>query len=194
MECAGILARQGYLVDSSVTPATSWSKYPGLHGRGGPDFRAYGAQPFAIRPCGTVLLEIPVTVLVTSRLLQRRPHLLPWYTVIAKLSSLILGSQRVTSQPLWLRPYPGTDIDKLRLVWSEAMRRGLQHVVLMFHSSELMPGGSPYRPTPESVSELLDLLGRFFAEIRGTGAGSATLTMAASELARSATANGEACV
>ena len=29
-----------------------------------------------------------------------------------------------------------------------------------------MPGGSPYRPTPESVAELLDLLDRLFARLR----------------------------
>lgn len=186
MEYAGVLAQLGYLVDSSVTPMASWSRYPGLNGRGGPNFRTYPVQPYVMKLCGAALMEIPVTVLVTSRLLQRRPRLLFWYKVLARLSELVVGSRRVTWQPLWLQPSPEMDIKKLRLVWVEATRRGLQYAVLMFHSSELMPGGSPYRPTPESVRELLDLLSSFFAEIRGAGAGTLTLSEAAAELVSSA--------
>jgi len=184
-ECGGVLARLGYLVDSSVTPATSWSRYRGLHGRGGPDFRRYQLQPYLMQFGGVALMEIPVTVLVTSKLLRRLPQLLLLNRILARATAPLPGRRRVTPQPLWLRPYPGTDISALRLVWSEAMRLGLPYAVLMFHSSELMPGGSPYRPTPESVTGLLDLLSSFFAEIRAAGAGSSTLSDAAAELVKS---------
>jgi hypothetical protein len=55
--------------------------------------------------------------------------------------------------------------------------------VLMFHSSELMPGASPYRRTPESVSQLLDSLDALFSSLRAAGHAFVTLSDAGRELA-----------
>ena len=52
----------------------------------------------------------------------------------------------------------------------------------MFHSSELMPGGSPFRPDAQSVSELLECLDQFFAFVDEHGGEYATLTAMAREL------------
>jgi hypothetical protein len=52
----------------------------------------------------------------------------------------------------------------------------------MFHSSELMPGGSPYRPTQASVDELLALLDALFESLRRRGHGFVTLGAAGREL------------
>ena len=40
---------------------------------------------------------------------------------------------------------------------------------MMFHSSELMPGGSPFRPDAASVADLLATLDAFFAHVRRVG-------------------------
>jgi len=52
----------------------------------------------------------------------------------------------------------------------------------MFHSSELMPGCSKYRPDNQSVEDLFCLLDSFFALLSLRRIGSATLSEAASEV------------
>ena len=71
-----------------------------------------------------------------------------------------------------------------------AEQDGLTTVVMMFHSSELMPGGSPYRPTHRSVTDLRVTLDEFFHYAMNSGGTSVTMqegarrVMAATVLAR----------
>ena len=53
---------------------------------------------------------------------------------------------------------------------------GLPVLELMFHSSDLLPGGSPYNQTPGSVDLLFDRLARLFQYLESGGVGGATLT------------------
>jgi hypothetical protein len=85
-------------------------------------------------------------------------------------------------QPIWLNPAPWFTVADLVAAWTECRRMGGEVAVMMFHSSELMPGASPYRPTPASVDQLLADLDAFFARLRGLGARFATLTDAARSL------------
>ena len=64
----------------------------------------------------------------------------------------------------------------------EAERRRLPFAVLMFHSSELMPGGSPYRPDAAGVQALLADLDALFAFARARGHSFTTLAAAGREL------------
>ncbi len=50
---------------------------------------------------------------------------------------------------------------------------------MMFHSSELMPGCSVYRPDKDSIEKLYDLLERFFVLLHDKKIESVTLTEAA---------------
>ena len=85
---------------------------------------------------------------------------------------------------MWLRPRPEYAAADLVTLLQEAERRHLPFAVLMFHSSELMPGGSPYRPGQAEVDELLAVLDRVFAAARRqAGHGFVTLTEAGRELA-----------
>jgi hypothetical protein len=54
--------------------------------------------------------------------------------------------------------------------------------VMMVHSSELMPNGSPFRRTERSIRELHEQLAAFFDYARATGARPLTITEAAREL------------
>ena len=47
---------------------------------------------------------------------------------------------------------------------------------MMFHSSELMPGGSPFRPDAQSVRDLLACLDAFFGFVARGGGEFSTLT------------------
>jgi hypothetical protein len=83
---------------------------------------------------------------------------------------------------MWLAPDPRYSASDLAGVWRCAEDAGLDVAVMMFHSSELMPGGSPFRPDTQSVRELLEGLDEFFAFVRSQGGSFATLTAMAQSL------------
>jgi hypothetical protein len=86
-------------------------------------------------------------------------------------------------QPLWLRPRHEYTKDDLGALLREAERRHLPFAVFMFHSSELMPGASPYRPDEASVDVLMSLLDGLFGFARQRGHSFVTLSAAGRELA-----------
>lgn len=185
--CADVLGCLGFQVDSSVTPLISWEHEHGLAGLGGgPDFRRWSAHPnWIIVDHDKKLLEIPVTILLTIPWLRRFPSLLPIYQSLSgKLSGRLRSEHWITPQPLWLRPFPGTTIQHLYSVWNKAERLGLPAVVMIFHSSELMPEGSPYSPTQKSVHKLLNLLEEFFRFVQKNGSKAITMTKAAVMMAQ----------
>jgi hypothetical protein len=181
---AAILADEGYTVDSSVSPLWSWHGYPGLNGAGGPDFRKHLPRPFRIAGTGgRGLIEIPVTILPTYKPLRRMPLLLEAYRSLpVRAVRKLLLSRWLLPQPMWLTPDPRYSSDDLASVWSCAAGLGLDTAVMMFHSSELMPGGSPFRPDAQSVRDLLDCLDAFFGFVRRHGGLFSTLTAMAAEL------------
>jgi hypothetical protein len=172
------LAALGYEVDSSVTPLWSWRRYPGLGGAGGPDFRRHSPHPFVVEGTGEPgLLEIPVTLLSTYAPLRRSTALLEVYRSlpVRALRKLAL-SRWLLPQPMWLSPDPRYAAADLAAVWRGAEAAQLGTAVMMFHSSELMPGGSPFRPDAESVRDLLGCLDSFFAFVRAAGGEAVTLS------------------
>lgn len=181
---ARYLADAGYAVDSSVTPLWSWRGYPGLDGAGGPDFRAHSPHPFLIRGGGPRgLLEIPVTLFATYRPLQRSPLLLEAYRSLpVRAVRKLFLSHWLLPQPMWLAPDPRYSAEDIAAVWRCAAEAGMTATVMMFHSSELMPGGSPFRPDARSVRELLACLDEFFTFVRRQAGNFASLTAMARDL------------
>jgi hypothetical protein len=86
-----------------------------------------------------------------------------------------LGSQ-------WLRPYPYMTVERLRRVAALARDAGAPVLNFTFHSSELMPGCSPYNPTEASIESLYRRIEGFFDVLRSQGIQGATLSHAASRL------------
>ncbi len=174
---AAVLAATGYVVDSSVSPLWSWRAHPGLEGRGGPDFRRHRPWPFLIGDGDSSLVEIPVTILPTYTALRRSPALLAAYQLLpVRAVRKLFLSRWLRPQPMWLQPDPRLGADDLASLWRCAERLGLEALVMMFHSSELMPGGSPFRPDVDAVRELLTCLDRFFGFVRASGGEFAMLT------------------
>lgn len=182
---ARLLAELGYVVDSSVTPYVSWAGNPGRPGwGGGPDFRRHTPYPYRVAGSGAPgLVELPVTILPTYALTRHsralREH---WEARLLRSARRVLRAWR-RPQPLWLRPRPEYTVGDLGALLCEAERRRLPYAVFMFHSSELMPGASPYRPTQASVDVLLRLLDELFSMVRQRGHSFATLSAAGRELA-----------
>jgi hypothetical protein len=182
--CAQLLAELGYVVDSSVTPLISWRGIAGLPaGPGGPDHSAHSVRPFLIAGVGgRGLLELPVTIMYSCSWASRHPWATRFYlSQPARLARRLSNGGRPLPEPMWLRPFPGVRASDLKRFCWRARDSGLQTLVMMFHSSELMPGCSPYRPTRRSVTALLALLDEFFAFVSRSGGSFATLTEAAND-------------
>jgi len=177
-----VLEQLGYLVDCSVAP---FMCYAGVQGRpggcGGPDFRT--ARPGAYfldrrdvnRPGDSRLLEVPITILFPHRPSAWWPRVQQWLVDHAgSLPARVL--RRCGQAPVWFRPSPGRTANDLLRVYRVARRSGLPCAEMMFHSSELMPGGSPSFPDAPAIEELYRVLERTFEAIAADGAYAVTLT------------------
>ncbi|HEX7079600.1 MAG TPA: deacetylase [Gammaproteobacteria bacterium] len=162
---AHLLVEQGYLVDCSMTPGVSWGHEPGTPGGvGDVDYRAVPREAFwmdedDVRRRGRLpLLEVPVTIEPGSR---------GW---LPKAARRLLGRaswgnravERVMPSVHWFRPNRHNRCAMLQILQTER-RRSADYVELMLHSSELMPGGSPYFPDCNAVERLYDTLEAVFS-------------------------------
>ena len=184
---ARILTDLGYVVDSSVTPLVAWRDAAASSGRP-PDFRHHRAAPFVIAGSGDPgLVELPVTVTLSSRWVRRHPRSTGAYlSRPARIARRVLHGGHSRPEPVWLRPFAHQTAADLRRAWLAAADDGCGTAVMMFHSSELMPGGSPHRGTRRSVTELLAMLDEFFRCCALSGGTPVTMT----EGARRARARG----
>ena len=180
-DTAKALLENSYLVDSSVTPFVSWASHKGVPGGpGGPDFIKYSPYPFNYNLKEGSLEEIPITIAPTRFPLNSNWRLAQYYFNHVN-NSLVLRAFRklfYSSQPVWARPVPGMTIDSFRSLLSEIKSKRLPFLTMMFHSSELMPGCSKYRPDNESIEELYVLLEDFFKLLERNQINSVTLTEA----------------
>ncbi|MFI6598999.1 deacetylase [Nonomuraea sp. NPDC050536] len=174
---ARILVEHGYLVDCSVTPRISWAGTTGHPaGRGPRDYSRFPAQPYFVdlddigRPGASPLLEVPMTIVPRSRAAL-------WSRAADLAGSTSLAGRvvnRFSPAVTWMRPN-GRNRRRLLDLARTALAEGWQHVEFMIHSSELMPGGSPYFRTRRSVEGLFDDIDALFAFV-STGFDPVTLT------------------
>jgi len=151
---AKTLMEQGYLVDCSVTPHVSWRSNKGdPEGKGGADYRRFPEHCYFIdpdhidRPGDSPLLEIPMTIIPSCPALTR-------YVPVTITEHPFLGrAVRSVLAINWFRPNRKNSNQMLRLL--DMVRREKRgYIQFMIHSSELMPGGSPYFPDKASVEKL----------------------------------------
>jgi hypothetical protein len=181
-QVAKILVDNQYLVDSSVTPFIDWSEHIGLpKGKGGPDFLYHSAYPYRYIFNDNSLLELPVTILPTKFPLNMDDKLARYYfrNVDHNVLFKVLRRLYLKHQPLWLRPNIWMNLDLFTDIINEAERRHLPYIVMMFHSSELMPGCSIYWINKEDVEKLYGLLETLFSSLLTRNIESVTLTEAA---------------
>lgn len=183
----------GIRIDCSVTPHTSWHEHRGRRtGAGGPDFRSAPHHPYWLdssdvrREGNSGLLELPMTILYARGPFRDRRAFWPVvdrcrYTPFGKLL------QRSGWTATTFRPRGETGLPELLDVWRAAKDEGLPYVMLMFHSSELLPGGSPYYQDANAVERLYEVLETLFSELQRAGVRGNTLAeFAASYLASAA--------
>jgi len=144
---ASILEELGYEVDLSVRPRIDFA------GDGGPDFRAFGPEPFWF---GNGLLEVPGTA-----------DYVGWLRGFGGA----VGALAVGPLPglLWrLRAWArlkltpeGMELDELKVLTRSLLRRGQRVFVFDFHSPSAEPGHTPYVRTEADLQAFLELCRRY---------------------------------
>jgi peptidoglycan/xylan/chitin deacetylase (PgdA/CDA1 family) len=151
------LERQGYRIESSVTPL-----FYEAH-KGGPDFVDAPLAPYflsydqATRPGTSRLLEVPVSAALNRRVPDWLAHAYgraPWpYTTKRLLRLARIAKVR------WLRPSYSSADEMIGLA-RQLVDRGAPVLNMIFHSSEAIVGGSPYNKTDGELAAFFDRLGR----------------------------------
>ena len=151
---AQALVTHGYNADCSVTPNVVWREQRSEHANFvGVDYRNFPRFPYFMdltdisKKGGSDLLQIPVTIRETMPgFLKRSQEKWPANSIATKLTRRIWPTH-------WMRPHIG-NIRSLIETISIAEHEQWPCVSFMLHSSELMPGGSPYFPNEEAIEQL----------------------------------------
>ncbi len=160
----------GYRVDSSVSPFVDWSA------EGGPDhsahprtaYRFHPETPFLPDPTG-VMLQVPATTgfwqgdqdraMARLRLARRVPRALRAVGVADRLG---------WTNFRWLSPETTSGKDMVRLARA-LLHQGAPYLNLMFHSTTLLPGRTPFVTTPADRARFVERLARIFAFVQEVG-------------------------
>ena len=193
---ARILDDMGFRVDTSVCPGVNWGPSKGHpDGNGGPNFHSAPPHPYRLsrhdvcRPGSLGILEVPPTIVFYHPAGRYVPGVRALYGRIHKVRRLF-DRKHVGMQ--WLRPYPYMTVERLKRVVELARRSNTPVLNMTLHSSELMPGGSPYNKTEASIEDLFERLEKFLSYLHSENLRCATLSEVYDQLAADAPAAAEA--
>jgi len=154
-----LLEEEGYAVDSSVDP------FFNERSKGGPSFSGAPLTPYFVspddprQPGASRLLEIPISSALNRRwprwLSTAYAEVTPAYRFRRALR--LLGIAR----PVWLRPSYSPDADILWLA-GQLFESQVPALNVIFHSSELLSGASPYNRTEADVERFYASLSKLF--------------------------------
>ena len=139
-------------VDCSFTPGINHN-IPGKTVRFANDYRSVRKDAFFVTEN---LLEVPMT--------SRASRSINGDNMRRKIANLVKGER------IWLRPALQTKEEMCRLI-NLVVDEGTDYLMFMIHSSELMPGGSPYCRTQADVDSLLEKLDETFSYVSEFGKG-----------------------
>lgn len=130
-----LLEQYDIKVDCSVTPHVNWENCMGAQ-MGGTNYEGSESQSHWI---GNIL-EVPFTVVRTHRPMEG--------SLRGNLKTILVG------KVLHFRPAVSSLQEMKYIVDSVAKDQKVDHLELMLHSSELMPGGSPYFKDEDSINQM----------------------------------------
>lgn len=154
-----ILINQGYTVDCSMTPYINWASSKGYtQGSEGSDYSKVIREPNYIYQSNSNarILEVPVTTY--KKIIPRV------YKGEGCKSWLKTVFSYVDRKVIWLRPTLH-NFDEMKAVIELNDRSDSDYLMFMIHSSELMPGGSPFFRNAEEIEQLYSMLERVFERI-----------------------------
>lgn len=133
-ETPQILRDLGFIGDASVVPHLDSTD------KEGPDFRALPDRPFMT---DAAIAELPLSVHFAGGLAGFGKHLYPLLSRFERFRVPGLVARLGLLERLRLSPEDHSFADMRRQTLS-ALARGHRYFMLTYHSSSLMPGGSPY--------------------------------------------------
>ena len=146
-----LLAEAGITLDSSVCPLRAFA--------GGADHFLAPADPYWVEGSGqTPLLEVPITQVPLWPFLARQ-----WYGHAPRtwLDSFHLFGA-LSANPFWHGPRA------MRMAVRLHRARGGRVLSLFWHSSEMLPGGSPHVPDQAAADAVLRRIRQFLTWLRDT--------------------------
>jgi len=155
-----ILERLGFTVDTSVDPLFNERRKGGMVFAGAPLVPYHPDYLDVCRSGTSKILEVPISAATAPALpkaveaLYARLRPIPWRGALRRLGV----------RAVWLRPSYAALPDMLAFASRLAHAR-VPCFNIIFHSSELLPGGSPYTPDEASVSRFLDDLKRLLEHL-----------------------------
>lgn len=172
-----ILLKLGYLVDCSVTPFVSWERFSGKPGAfGGVDYFNAPRKSYILdktnilNPGQNGLVEVPVTIVPLYA------NFLSSYMAYHASNPIVRIAKAVSFGPQWFRPLPYVNASRMIDVAQKWLGLGNNYLEMMTHSSELMPGGSPYYKTKKDIEKLYTKLEKVFMYFKSKGFKGITLT------------------
>ena len=141
-------------MDTSVDPLFNERRKGGMVFAGAPVTPYHPSYDDVRRPGASKILEVPITAATDPPLpkaLERAYASLPAIPYRGAL-------KRLGIRPVWLRP-SYTSRERMVAFATRLHAGGAPCFNIIFHSSELLPGGSPYTPDAASVE-------RFYADLR----------------------------
>jgi hypothetical protein len=150
-----ILHSHGYIADTSVTPLIAW-EHELLNYTSAPLFPYFPSKNDICKPGDTAILEVPLTVMFT-----KRPRF-TWLFLERPFNPLSKLGRRLGYGPQPFRPLPHIGLDTLLQIVKQAIQLDLPMIHFMLHSSELLPGGSPYNKSVSDVESLLLKIQKIF--------------------------------
>lgn len=147
-----LLEKHGIEVDCSFTPYITWANSPGATISGGSDYS--NASP-CVQMIGNIV-EIPMTI-------RKLP-------IVSNLKSVRQFFKRIVNgNKVWLRPSTNTLQEMLCLVDVVNKEPNCNYLEFMMHSSEFMPGGSPYFKDSKSIEQMYNNIELLFRHIKQLG-------------------------
>jgi hypothetical protein len=158
-----ILEKLGYNVDTSVDPLFNERRKGGMIFAGAP-LTPYHPDYADVRRRGAArILEVPISAATDPPLPKALERLYASLPPIPYRGAL----KRVGLRPVWLRP-SYTPLPAMLAFASRLAERRAPCFNIIFHSSELLPGGSPYTPDVASVERFLSDLRRLLEHLTQT--------------------------
>jgi len=150
-----ILEEFGIKVDCSYSPHIDWSSTFGAM-QGGTDYTRAKEHAHWV---GNVF-EIPATILDTGEKIHmgKKAKIKRW-----------LHFKSIPHKIIWLRPAASDLSSMKRVIDAIYQNEAMDFAEFMIHSSELMPGGSPYFKDTEAIEQLYQTMDELFVYAREKG-------------------------
>ena len=158
-EYTELLIKYGYLTDCSVTPHINWKAAKGSNKIvKGNNYKKYSEEPYWVfnKDQTGKILEIPMTIR------EKFVYAIDKKTIKGALKA---GRDLVLGKKIWLRPN-GKNLIEMKGLVDEIYLTDTEYIMFMIHSSEIMPGGSPYFRDRESIEKLYQDMEDLFQYIR----------------------------